>query len=170
MAKLKNTKPSNKGSTSQQPTAQTTLLEIKEKNLELWYNLKVLLYDLTNLKNDPASMTRLERTVHELYISSPYFTTDEAEMIKNALVPVCHDSEDNEEGTMEDTDDASKEVEFETVQQAIQRRMAHFYDKRKANGDFRPCGPHDMVPVYLEVFGIEKGEIGDERVLGRVRR
>ena len=204
MAKLKNSKLPNKGSPSHKPIAhKRTILEIMEKHPEIWYKVKVLLYDLSSLKNDPASMPRLERTVDELYISEPYFTAEEAEMIKSALVPLEHclgeydyetegekvtfesgeevvpaidkagtDSQTAGETTETEEIDArmKAKVEYETVEEAIQRRMVSFYDKRKASGDFQPCGPHDMVPVYLSVFGIEKGELIDDKFLRRVRR
>lgn len=63
---------------------------------------------------------------------------------------------------------------METIEEAIKIRLANFYDKRKASGDFRPCGSHDMVCLfiweYLGVFGIEKRELEDKRFLGRLRR
>lgn len=64
----------------------------------------------------------------------------------------------------------SKLKEQMTIEEAIKMRMSNFYNKRKASGDFRPCGPHDMVPVYLNVFGIEREALEDEQFLGRLRR
>lgn len=57
-----------------------------------------------------------------------------------------------------------------TVEQAISTDLENFFEKRRASGDCRPCGPHDMVPVYLSRFGIEKAEIEDEKFVSRVRR
>ncbi|KAH9203619.1 hypothetical protein DL95DRAFT_244390, partial [Leptodontidium sp. 2 PMI_412] len=135
-----------------------------KKNNDIWYKIKVLIYDLANIKNDPASVTRLERTVDELYISEPYFTAEQAELVKSTLVHFPPEPDEMEE------DYAEGEMKTETVEEAIKRRMVNFYDKRKASGDFRPCGPHDMVPVYLGVFGILKGELEDEKFLGRLRK
>ena len=72
----------------------------------------MLLYDLSNIENDHASVTRLERTVDELYISSPYFTAEEAEMIKSALVPVNHGlgEKDNENEEEDATFERGEEV------------------------------------------------------------
>jgi hypothetical protein len=57
-----------------------------------------------------------------------------------------------------------------TVEEAIKTRLAKFFEKRRASGDSRPCGPHDMVPIYERVFGVQKSELEDERFLGRLRR
>lgn len=57
-----------------------------------------------------------------------------------------------------------------TVEQALYYKLANFLDKRKASGDARPCGPHDMVPIYSTIFGVTKEELRDERFLGRLRR
>lgn len=57
-----------------------------------------------------------------------------------------------------------------TVEQAIHERLAGFFDKRKASGDSRPCGPHDMAPIYENVFNVEPSELRDERFLSRLRR
>lgn len=65
---------------------------------------------------------------------------------------------------------ASTFYEKVTLEQAIHNRLANFFDKRGASGDSRPCGPHDMVPIYMSVFGIGKEELRDERFLGRLRR
>lgn len=60
--------------------------------------------------------------------------------------------------------------ESKTVEEAIKEGLAGVFDKRRASGDSRPCGPHDMAPIYEEVFGIEPSELRDERFLSRVRR
>jgi hypothetical protein len=57
-----------------------------------------------------------------------------------------------------------------TAEEAIKARLAGFLSKRKASGDARPCGPHDLAPVYMRVFGVAKAEIEDERFLRRLRR
>lgn len=172
-----------KNITNSQPntTAQLTLPEVKE-NKDIWYKLMVLLYDLSNIKSDPTSVARLERTLDELYISSPYFTTEEAGLLKGTLVEITQHIEDDEEEAantqpLAEVDISSNkepatdgERKFETVEEAIKTRLADFYDKRKASGDFRPCAPHDMLPVYLKVLEMEKGELEDDRFLGRLRR
>ena len=60
--------------------------------------------------------------------------------------------------------------ESKTVEEAIKEMLAGFFDKRRASGDSRPCGPHDMAPIYEKVFNIESSELRDERFLSRLRR
>lgn len=60
--------------------------------------------------------------------------------------------------------------EPKTVEGAIKERLAGFFDKRRASGDSRPCGPHDMAPICEKVFNIEPSELRDERFLSRLRR
>ena len=171
MAKVKNEQVTNNGPKAKQAeAAKITLSELKG-NRNVWYKIHVLIYDLCNIKNDRSSESRIERTVDELYISEPYFTTSEAAFIKATLVEITKSTEDiidNEVISNEEVNSATKG--FKAVEEAIKERLSNFYDKRKASGDFRPCGPHDMVPVYLSVFGIPRGELEDERFLGRLRR
>jgi hypothetical protein len=115
---------------------------------QLWYRICVLLYDLQNLSKDHNSEKRIGSTTDELYISAPYFTPIEAARIKATSV-------DNESYTIED---------------AIKLSLVNFFEKRRASGDSRPCGPHDLAPIYLRVFGLEQAEIQDERFLSRLRR
>ncbi|KAK6434516.1 hypothetical protein LTR95_009302 [Oleoguttula sp. CCFEE 5521] len=116
---------------------------------DIWYRILVLIYDLRNIKNDRASENRTLQTLEPLYISTPYFTPEEAEAVKAVIV----------------------EAETQTtLEQAITKALENFFEKRRASGDARPCGPHDMVPVYFECFGVEKGEVEDEKFVSRVRR
>lgn len=56
------------------------------------------------------------------------------------------------------------------MEEAIYERLAGFFDKRRASGDSRPCGPHDMAPIYEKVFNIEPSELRDENFPSRLRR
>lgn len=160
-----------------------TLRELKI-NLNIHYKLKLLLHDLRNLKTNPSSEKRLQQTIDELYISSPYFTSSEAALVKNSLVTlpsrslrfgiIEHENE-NEEDTQErrmvkDGSNKGEEKKTTTTEEAIKSLLCGFLDKRKASGDSRPCGPHDIAPVYGLVFGISKEELEDEGFLRRVAR
>ena len=68
-----------------------TLDTIKEDSL-LFYRIRVLLYDLRNTANDRTSESRTLGTTDELYISPPYFTSEQAQMIKTAVVQKPHPS------------------------------------------------------------------------------
>lgn len=56
------------------------------------------------------------------------------------------------------------------MEEAIHERLVGFFDKRRASGDSRPCGPHDMAPIYEKVFNIEPSELRNEHFLSRLRR
>ena len=166
--------------------AERTYLSILRQELDLWYRIHVLLYDLNNVAKDPSSEKRICSTTNELYISGPYFTDSEAIRIRTAIV-------DGVLGNADEAIDAATNVTVEaeegettggsmsdgtlstlnkdaTVEEVIHTRLSNFFNKRKACGDARPCGPHDMLPIYLSVFGIVKEELKDDRFLSRLRR
>ena len=76
--------------------SERTNLSVLRQDLELWYRLHVLLYDLNNVANDPSSEKRLYSTTNELYISEPYFTDSEAIRIRTAIV----------DGNLDNTDES----------------------------------------------------------------
>ncbi|KAK8043609.1 hypothetical protein PG993_006039 [Apiospora rasikravindrae] len=127
MAKGKKVAPSATAIPGSNPNQLMTTSELAADN-DLGYKIRVLIHDLRNISKDEGSQRRTLQTTDELYISSPYFTTKEASIIKGAT---C---------------------------------------KRKASGDARSCGPHDLAPIYEAVFGIEKEEVQDEKFLSRLRR
>ncbi|KAK7984207.1 D-xylulose reductase A [Apiospora arundinis] len=132
-----------------------TVAEIAS-DTNLRYKIRVLIHDLRNVSKNEASQQRTLQTTDELYISSPYFTPKEAAMIKGAT---C-DLEEEEHLPKVTT----------TVESAIQKAMADFFEKRKASGDARPCGSHDLAPIYETVFGVKKEEAQDEKFISRLRR
>jgi hypothetical protein len=114
-----------------------------------------------------VSRVHHRRTPHQRAV----LPTPEAALIKATLVQLPIRTEDilaNESLSNDAANPAT--ADFKTVEDAIRERLRTFYDKRKASGDFGPCGPHDMAPVYLSVLGIPCGELEDERFLGRLRR
>ena len=148
---------------SEKPASQSatvTLSDLRE-DLDLWYRIHVLLHDLNNVKDSPSEK-RLSMTMNELYISEPYFRDFEATKIRTALI-----NDLDEPGFLDGIDTDGQEI---TVERALHYKLANFLDKRKASGDARPCGPHDMVPIYSSIFRITKEDLGDERFLGRLRR
>ena len=128
---------------------------------DLWYRIRVLLYDLNNVKDAPSEK-RLSSTMNELYISEPYFRDHEATKILTALIDSVEEP------------DSSGSISIGTakitVEQALHLKLENFLEKRRASGDARPCGPHDMVPIYRDIFGITKEDLSGKRVLGRFRR
>ncbi|KAL8950364.1 MAG: hypothetical protein Q9222_003598 [Ikaeria aurantiellina] len=140
----------------------TTSLSQLRENPDIWYRVQVLLHDLKNVGNDILSEKRLLTTTNELYISTPYFTEAEAAQILSAVV---------EPGSLsEESIDFPSSPPKATIQDTIHEGLASFFEKRKASGDSRPCGPHDMLPIYLDVFNLQRKDLQDEKFLGRVRR
>ena len=169
--------------------SETTNLSVLCQELELWYRIHVLLYDLNNVANDPSSERRICSTTNELYISKPYFTDWEAIRIRTAIVDGILDDigeiidaatnitavaeeEEEEEGNtcVRKSDSTYTLTKDATVEEVIQSRLSNFFVKGKASGDARPCGPHDMLPIYLSVFGVGKEGLKDEHFLSRLRR
>lgn len=162
---------------------KTTLSDLKQ-DTNLWYKIHVLIHDLGNIKTDPSSELRTLLTTDELYISGPYFAASESALIKATIIQDTRNTEvatETEQTTEEITavegaaaaktlDSVTVEREPKTIEEAIKERLAGFFDKRRASGDSRPCGPHDMAPIYERVFGIQHSELRDERFLGRLRR
>ncbi|KAL9628139.1 MAG: hypothetical protein Q9204_006084 [Flavoplaca sp. TL-2023a] len=140
----------------------TTGLSAIQNNPNVSYRIHVLLYDLSNVGNDVLSEKRLSETTNELYISAPYFTEAEATQILSTLVEPSNLSKESIV--------PSPNVPTTTMQDTIHRRLANFLDKRKASGDSRPCGPHDMLPIYLDVFKLQRGDLKKKKFLGRLRR
>ena len=134
---------------------------------DLYYKIKVLLYDLCNVASDPQSMKRISITTHELYISEPYFSEIDAVKIRTALLDEPRLFDDENPANSSDSISSPKET---TVEVTIHKQLANFFEKRKASGDARPCGPHDMLPVYMSVFGVTKEELKDEKFVSRLRR
>ncbi|KFZ03163.1 hypothetical protein V502_11179 [Pseudogymnoascus sp. VKM F-4520 (FW-2644)] len=174
-----NARNTETGETASDEDKKMTLSNLQE-NPALWYKIHVLLYDLCNISKDRAAEARTLCTTDELYISAPYFTPEEAVLIKNTVVspPILADIPEFEafelEGDMDaESNEPPKEVALQktlTIEEAITSCLRNFFAKRRASGDARPCGPHDMAPIYKAVFGITRDELKNEKFLGRLRR
>jgi hypothetical protein len=165
------------------PIIQPTNMPIQglpalQANTDLWYKIHVILYDLCNIATDRTAESRTLSTTDELYISTPYFTPDEAALIKQTLIspPTLQEipefqrvGYEQDEGIPE-VEEATSPVSLIIIEEAIKNCLVNFFEKRGASGDARPCGPHDMGPIYLAVFGISKAELKDEKFLSRLRR
>jgi hypothetical protein len=164
--------------TTQPSNMPTQGLPVLQANTDLWYKIHVILYDLCNIATDRTAESRTLFTTDEIYISAPYFTPDEAVLIKQTLVlpPTLQEipefqqldyEQDGKEVVVEEDTSPSSLI---TIEEAIKSCLVNFLKKRRASGDARPCGPHDMGPIYLAVFGISKAELKDEKFLSRLRR
>ena len=152
------------------PESIKTTLSALRQDLELWYRIQVLLYDLSKVARDPQSEKRVSSTTHPLYISEPYFSDSESTRILTAVIDDSTNVQAMTAPYPNSDDDKPNLPEGTTIEEAIYDRLTNFLDKRKASGDARPCGPHDMVPVYGSIFGIPKEKLEDERFLARLRR
>ncbi|USW56152.1 hypothetical protein Slin15195_G094710 [Septoria linicola] len=153
-SKSKAKRPSGKiATTSDEKPSQdlTMILTIADlrANQDLWFKTRLLIYDLYNMSNDKSCEDRTLQTTDPLYISTPYFSDAEAAVVKNVIVDP---------------------ISSTTLEQAFSSSLENFFEKRRASGDWRPCGPHDMVPVYLACLGMEKREIEEEGFVARARR
>ncbi|KAI1780682.1 putative C6 transcription factor [Hypoxylon cercidicola] len=136
----------------------------------LGYRIRALLYDFRNVNTDHASQERLSLTTDPLYISSPYFTEEEAGSVRAAVVDTyTEDNEDPDASFPECDEEATPILEPQTVEM-LHAKFAKFLDKRRASGDSRPCGPHGMAPIYESVFGVSRTGLGDENFLRRLRK
>lgn len=118
-----------------------------------------------NIAKDKSSEARTLRTTDELYISALYFTAADAALIGGTIVEV---EEVIAYADLDATDRREGEGEEMTIEEAIKGRLERCFEKRRASGDSRPCGPHDLAPIY-EVFGILRSGILGEGFLGRLR-
>ncbi|KAG9717062.1 hypothetical protein KCU73_g15467, partial [Aureobasidium melanogenum] len=61
-------------------------LQALQANQNLWYKVRVLLHDLCNIATDRAAELRTLATTDEIYISAPYFTAEEAALVKTTQI------------------------------------------------------------------------------------
>ncbi|KAI1204887.1 putative C6 transcription factor [Annulohypoxylon truncatum] len=159
----------------QEQTRTTTSVIRADPNLG--YKLRVLLHDFRSIRTNRAAQERISQTIDPLYISAPYFTPEEATRIKGAIVNTytnineCIDGQDfGEDSEQEEKTKPVFQSQTQTAEEMIQSHFANFLEKRKPSGDSRPCGPHDMAPIYQSIFGIAGTELEEENFLRRLRR
>lgn len=144
----------------------------------LGYKLRVLLYDFRNITKDPASARQLNATTDEHFISAPYFDQEQAQVIKAAIVDSYlsqqHAPNTPDVGNTNHVETAGSYESLVAVQgqpfdTAVRALFNNHLDKRRASGDARPCGPHDLAPRYEALF---VKEIEEEKTsfLSRLRR
>jgi hypothetical protein len=180
MAKIKAGSPANPAKNAEPLPREAMTLSDLRADSDLWYKIHVLLYDLYNIAKDRAAEARTLCTTDELYISAPYFTPEEAALIKATVVPPptlnylpefqALDFEDDTSTKIKEPMEEKAIPEAMTIEEAIKSCLQNFFKKRRASGDARPCGPHDMSPIYNTVFGITKEELTEEKFLSRLRR
>ncbi|KAK1466695.1 UMTA methyltransferase [Colletotrichum melonis] len=139
--------------TAQAPSTTSPRLTTSSINADpiLGYKIRVLIHDLsekqkTPKRNDESTQRPREATIDvELQISTSAATQDN------------HEADENEER------DSRVRISGLTVEEAIETVMNGFLDKRRASGDARPCGPHDLAPIYAALFGIHLLELQSQQ-------
>ncbi|KAF2648315.1 hypothetical protein K491DRAFT_554672, partial [Lophiostoma macrostomum CBS 122681] len=116
-----------------------TLNELRRNRL-LWYKLHVFIYDLQNFRSNEASRTRLDTVISIDYIGHPYFSDEEAEMLRSTTVDV--------EGG-------------QTLQEVLdsffgQKLEARLQGRAQSEYDFGVCAAHDLAPLFEQALGVGK--------------
>ncbi|KAL2867580.1 uncharacterized protein BJX67DRAFT_352626 [Aspergillus lucknowensis] len=120
------------------PSQRRTVSDLQDGSISttLWYRIHVLLHDLETFTN-PASAKRLDKVIDLSYIGPPYFTPEEASVIKN-IKP------DGKERPLE-----------ALVEERLRERLEKRNKKRVDSGDFRVCAAHDVAPILGEILKID---------------
>ncbi|ATY62177.1 hypothetical protein A9K55_008947 [Cordyceps militaris] len=134
----------------------------------LGYKLRVLIYDLLNVTRDPCSEKRINTTTDAHYLGLPYFSAEESQALKNAIIDV-EPSLYHVPGDLA-ADGNAAQLLSRSVADALGMLLSGFFDKRRASGDSRPCGPHHLAPLYAALYGIDLAELQDAKFLARLRR
>lgn len=168
MGKRRHHKSATISTAAASPNTLTTTSAISRDAI-LGYRLRVLLYDLLNVAKDPSAERRLNSTTDAQYISDPYFSIEQAAIIRAATVdvPVNHHFDPN---YFEDSTNTTLHLQNKSFDESMTASLAGFLDKRKASGDARPCGPHHFAPLLASLFGIELEEVQHENFLSRMKR
>ncbi|KAL0767556.1 hypothetical protein CaCOL14_009795 [Colletotrichum acutatum] len=163
---------------AQAPVSTSPKLTTSSINVDpiLGYKIRVPIHDFLKEAKDPDAQERMNSTTEANYISGPYFDQEQAKQVREATVDVelsisiSAATQDNHEG--DETGESGLRIRIHglIVEEAIETVMNGYLDKRRASGDARPCGPHDLAPVYAALFGIHMLELQSHQFLSRLRR
>ncbi|KAK1640151.1 hypothetical protein BDP81DRAFT_419455 [Colletotrichum phormii] len=151
---------------AQAPASTSSKLTTSSINTDpiLGYKIRVLIHDFLKEAKDPDAQRRINSTTEANYISGPYFDQEQAKQVREATVDVdlpinlTAPTQVNYEGGENEDSDLRVRMSGLTVEEAIKTVMNGFLDKRRASGDARPCGPHDLAPIYAALFGVHLSE------------
>lgn len=125
---------------SQMSISTSIPIEQIKDNTHLWYKIRVFIYDLRNFRERQDSNKRLESIADASYIGMPYFSTEEADTIRNSI---------NHEGKTLTT------IIEDELNERLERRMK----KRVQSQDFRVCCAHDLAPIFEKAFSIRPKDL-----------
>ncbi|KAM3536919.1 hypothetical protein ARSEF1564_010159 [Beauveria bassiana] len=138
----------------------------------LGFKMRLLIHDFINVKKDANAARRINSTTHPHYISLPYFDQQQADAVEAAIVDtiptVEHEHRRGQEHLAVLANIPSQQGQRFDL--ALEVFFQNFFDKRRASGDARPCGPHNLAPVYALLFGIDKKELDSPQFQSRIRK
>ncbi|KAF1731259.1 hypothetical protein CRV24_009338 [Beauveria bassiana] len=168
--KLKIEHKLNGNSTSAPPTTTSAVAA----DPILGFKMRLLIHDFINVEKDANAARRINSTTHPHYISLPYFDQQQADAVKAAIVDTISAVEqEQEQGQGQEHLAVLANISSQQGQRfeaALGVFFQNFFDKRRASGDARPCGPHNLAPVYALLFGIDKKELDSPQFQSRIRK
>ncbi|KXH29138.1 UMTA methyltransferase [Colletotrichum simmondsii] len=145
--------------TAQAPSETSPKLTTSFINADpiLGYKIRVLIHDFLKESKEPDAQRRIDSTTEVNYISGPYFDQEQAKQVREATVDVelqigtSAATQDNHGGNENEERVSRVRISGLTVEEAIETVMNGFLEERRASGDARPCGPHDLAPIGMTV-------------------
>lgn len=84
------------------------------------------------------------------YLGGPYFNTDEAEILKNTIIP------------------AKKLTLMQHIEESLAERLNRREKKRAGSGDYRVCAAHDIAPILEKALGIDPKRLANDKEFMRI--
>ncbi|PYI09542.1 hypothetical protein BO78DRAFT_427235 [Aspergillus sclerotiicarbonarius CBS 121057] len=133
------------------PTPQISISNLQDSSISptLWYRIHVLISDLKSF-NNPTSKNRLESITDPSFIGNPYFSTEEAENIKQTVV------------------DTNGKTFMQMVEEGLNERLERRQNKRIESGDFRVCAAHDLAPVMGRALGTDLKQMEKDKEFAKL--
>ncbi|OAA34911.1 hypothetical protein BBO_08998 [Beauveria brongniartii RCEF 3172] len=132
----------------------------------LGFKMRLLIHDFINVEKDANAARRINSTTHPHYISLPYFNQQQADAVEAAIVDTIPVVEQEHLAVLANI----PSHQGQRFDAALGAFFQNFFDKRRASGDARPCGPHSLAPVYALLFGIDEKELHSAQFQDRLRR
>lgn len=132
-------------STPQKTHPKTDLQKDEFRNL--WYRLRVFVYDLRTFNTDPTARSRLDSVTDPAYLGPPYFSNEEVSLLKSTEI-----------GPGEEGEESLGQRIQSTLEERLNRRM----EKRVESADFRVCAAHDLAPIFEKAFDINPKKLAKD--------
>ncbi|CZT50330.1 uncharacterized protein RSE6_11295 [Rhynchosporium secalis] len=140
----------------------STIAELRN-NTTIWYKLHVLIYDLRNFSEVETSQLRLDSIADASYLSLPYFTPDEATIIKSSLVDTSKPTHPGAKKVkIQDEQQNLKALET-VIEETLKERLERRNKKREESGDFRVCAAHDLAPILEKALDIKPKNLANDK-------